>query len=385
MAEKKYNIETIEDNYYYYPIINSLKQDFENIKPKKGDKIFSCIYKINKNTNIKVILHPFIQYLLYKYPESKDHHSNLLIFPFTLYKSGSAINVANELTEELLDIKLKPIGYTIRTDGYYFFYETKIQINVEKIMKNDNLWWCLIDEICNYKKVLNFDIHKSVYTLFYQKPDLIYLKDKNKENIEIPIVSYFGGDESWLPFISSLGVPRNHEDTRFGPYFFFGSFEQQTRFAGWDGLYPFISNTEEKEKNIDFNNKKNLINSKRKQGGYVRFAIFLGDTPKYILYRETDTYYFYINALDGIKLNQTKKQQEEISKKEKEWKDKWINNYDSVIYSTITWKNIKGYFNIDKNIVVKNIEQQIPLSYHLLDMKTLKTIWDPFYEDYCIL
>ena len=44
-----------------------------------------------------------------------------------------------------------------------------------------------------------------------------------------------------------------------------------------------------------------------------------------------------------------------------------------------------GYFNINTHIVVKDFVQQVPLSYHLLNMDTLKTFWDPFYEGYDIL
>lgn len=369
--------ETVMDDYYFYPISKVLKTDFDSIQPHKGEKIFVCIYRINKNTNTKVVLHPFLQYLLYKYPDGDKTESNKMIFPFEVYKNGYVLDIANKMVENILGYKTDSIGYSNRNDGYFLFYQHKKEMKVKKKMKNDELWWCLIDEICNHKKIINFPVHKSVYTLFYQKSKLIHLKDKNKNDIEVPVVSYYGGDKSWLPMISSLGVKRDFTNSRFGPYFFFGSFTQQTRFAGWSGVYK-INN--DGTVNGKYNEKLNNPDSKRIQGGYVRFALFLGETPRYILYRKSDIYHWYIDYLD---FDGTNKKTNE--KAEKEWIKHWTNNYDSVVYNTIQYKNMPGYFNIDTHIAVKDFVQQVPLSYHLLNMDTLKTFWDPFYEGYDIL
>ena len=354
-----------------------LKTDFDNIQPHKGEKIFICIYRVNKNTKTKVILHPFLQYLLYKYPDGKNNESNTMIFPFEIYKKGNALTLANDLVENILGYNLNSIGYSNRNDGYFFFYQHEKELKIKEKSKNDELWWCLIDEICNHRKVIQYPVHKSVYLLFYQKTKLIHLKDKNKDNIEIPIVSYYGGDKSWLPMISSLGVKRDFTNSRFGPYFFFGSFTQQTRFAGWTGIYK-INN--DGTQNIKYNEKNGTPDSKRNQGGYVRFALFLGETPRYILYRKSDIYHWYIDYLDFDGTNKKTNK-----KAEKEWINYWTTNFDSVIYNTIPYKNMPGYFNIDTHVVVKDFVQQIPLSCHLLDMNTLKTFWDPFYEHYDIL
>ena len=39
--------------------------------------------------------------------------------------------------------------------------------------KENNLWWCLIDEICNHRTVLTFPVHKSVFNLFYSNPSYL--------------------------------------------------------------------------------------------------------------------------------------------------------------------------------------------------------------------
>ena len=42
------------------------------------------------------------------------------------------------------------------------------------------------------------------------------------------------------------------------------------------------------------------------------------------------------------------------------------------------------YWRANPGFVTKNFNQQIPLSMHILDTKTLKTNWDPHYYKYYI-
>ena len=59
-------------------------------------------------------------------------------------------------------------------------------------------------------------------------------------------------------------------------------------------------------------------------------------------------------------------------------------NYDSLLLGNIKYTKLSGYFNINSEMVVKNFNQQIGLSTHLIDTKSLKTNWDPMYKNYLI-
>ena len=45
----------------------------------------------------------------------------------------------------------------------------------------------------------------------------------------------------------------------------------------------------------------------------------------------------------------------------------------------------KKNINIPPEYILKNFEQQVPLSYHEIDKKTLKPTWDPTHKKYNIV
>ena len=134
-----------------------------------------------------------------------------------------------------------------------------------------------------------------------------------------------------------------------------------------------------------------LINSKKKrfgklitdsngkylQGGIIRFALFLGNS-RVILYRKTESQNtpFSIKDLDTDKFIDDEK----ITKV----KGKWAKDYESLIIGRIKFKNSSGYFNYNTQFIVKKFRQFTSLSPHLIDMKSLKTNWDPMYKFYSI-
>lgn len=343
--------------------ITSLKNVINKDKFKHNDKIFVCFYKISKNNDSL----PFLQYLLYKYPKSKNE---TFVFPFKLFKSkGHPIQIANKLAYSIsnkntLDYK----GFISNSFGHYFFYQyLDNSINLQFKNRNYELWWALIDEICNKKKILNFPLHKSVYLLFYNNPDLIYITDQNNNNIEIPISAFFGGSSQIISYVASIGMRLNAEKA-YGSYYYLGSYENQIKNAGWSSNNRIIHY---------FDKPVSDENGKLKNGGLIRYALFLGNY-RTILYRESDPFYWYIKYLESESFDQ------KISKKADLYKGKWAEKYDSLFISKIKYENIDGYYNINPMYIVKDFSQQIPISIHSLDNDTLKSNWDPFYNKYYI-
>tara|TARA_B100000900_G_scaffold414854_1_gene442777 strand:+ start:624 stop:1583 length:960 start_codon:yes stop_codon:yes gene_type:complete len=316
--------------------------------------------------------YPFIQYYLYK--NNNNEHHDLITFPFIkINTSNNILKKSKDLYKELTNNDNKPDGFIQRGKNVYVFFNgNNIDngcINTTLIQRNDNWWWTLIDEICNSKTVVNFKIHESVYSIFYNYPELIYLIDKKTNTTyEIPTAAYYGTSQNLLNYVSTLGIKANIE-REFGPFYYFNNFIGSTRRAGWSSNY----------KNIYMDNKtltKN--NGEYKEGGYVRFAIFLGNS-KVIQYRKNSKFYNFIAYFE----NNDKK--DYYKKHIQDLKNKWTKSYDSIVISNIKYKNTDNYYNINKQIILKDYDNFISLSYHMLDTSTLKHLWDPFYEKYNIL
>ena len=76
----------------------------------------------------------------------------------------------------------------------------------------------------------------------------------------------------------------------FGPYYYFHDFNSAVRYAGWSTNY---------EKKQIFNKPITDENGLYKQGGFVRFAIFLGNY-RVVLDRKTDPIIPYVEAYDDV-------------------------------------------------------------------------------------
>ena len=96
--------------------------------------------------------------------------------------------------------------------------------------------WVTIHEICNTRKYITFPIHTTVSNLFYSNPKLIYLKDKNKQCIEVPTIGYIGAPEELLNYIATFSIKASTLRT-FGPYYYFSDFNQAVRRGGWSSNY----------------------------------------------------------------------------------------------------------------------------------------------------
>jgi hypothetical protein len=228
--------------------------------------------------------------------------------------------------------------------------------------------WTLIDEICNHKKYITAPIHKSVSNLFYKNPKLIYLKNKEKKCIETPQVCYYGESQELLNYIAVIGI-KSSSIRLFGPYYYFNDFKQAIRRASWTANY---------ESRSVFNNSISDENGKNKQGGVVRFAVFLGNY-RVVLDRKSDTLKKTITSFDSVN-----KPSKNALDKIKKIKGKWTEEYDSLMISNYKNNNRSGYFWAGTGYILKKFNAFTSLSVHLVDNTTLKTNWDLEYDGYNI-
>jgi len=345
---------------FEYPILDIVSTNFKYVT-KTFSTIAICPYFITTCKNRYGVYKPYIQYLLYKYPEHDKKFKNLLVFPFVKTTSSASVEtVANKLLKKIINIKIKSTGFIQSGRTVYVFYDLSSvddyssipraeQQWLKLIKKSNDLWWVLMDEICNHRKSLNFSIHHSVTSLFYKNPILIYLR-QNSKNVDIPIVAYYGNYYKFLPIIASLGQkPTTWPNLEFGPFFYFTNYTGAFRYAGWTKNY--------KQRKV-YGKEIADENGKIIKGGIIRFALFM-DKTKVLLDTKTSKVDKYINN------------------------SKWQKHYDSLYLGRVPRIN-GSVWHMNPRYVVQKFEQQLPLSLHLVDMKSLKDTWDPVYTGYQI-
>ena len=98
-------------------------------------------------------------------------------------------------------------GYLLYNNELYIFYELigNFYFIKDKITKKSNFIFATMHEIINDRKYFNFPILNTVTEMFFYNPLLIYLKDSQGNNIEIPTILYYGSESAFVDFISLFG------------------------------------------------------------------------------------------------------------------------------------------------------------------------------------
>ena len=257
---------------FFYPLQEILQTDFKKIDTKNLRVINICLYNINCTlTSPSTPSRCWLEYYLWKYPQSSSLLSDLFVFPFEKYNKKKTVKeIANNILTKLFK-KEKSIfnGWIQRKNDVYIFYKYKIpKWTIHYINRNQSTWWISIHEICNSRRVLNFPIHPSVTKIFYENPKLIYLiKSLDKTRIEIPSIVFYGSSIQRIPFAAVFGI-RNHRGIA-GANYYFGTYNAAVRYAAFSNNYQ----------NITFGQNIKVTNNigKYLQGGIIRFIAFLGN------------------------------------------------------------------------------------------------------------
>lgn len=349
-----------------YPINTILRKDYQNIKLNKEQRIFTAVYQINTT-----VYKPFLEYTLFKYTEKESE--DILIFPFEKPNEKlTPLKIALKIKKKIKKEKSKLMGFLLNDMGAFFFFQDELAKNMLELKKrNSQKWWVTIDEICNHRNILNFPIHQSVTTIFYQFPTLIYLYNKN-EKIEIPIISYLGDNMKYLPWVSVFGRRNKWEKiyantkARYGPFFYFSGYNKAIRYA----CYNFVAGppTWQAERFPPWKLAKKMSIKKKKDPGILRILLFLGKTKVLSnLPEDLDIHVsndkIYENLIDNT-----------LS---------WTKNYNSLIIGRIPLSKESIYYN-SYTAIVKKFKQHHVLSVHQIDQKNLPKFFDPTYNKYFI-
>ena len=131
----------------------------------------------------------------------------------------------------LNDLKYKTsdcLGYIQNSKGIFLFYEISYKkYKVNFVKKIHNYGGLLFMKFVTLKRILNFPIHNSVTYLFFNNNKLIYLKNKDDVNIQIPTIGYYTESKELL-FISVMGIKSSSSKT-FGAYYYFQNYQNLFR------------------------------------------------------------------------------------------------------------------------------------------------------------
>lgn len=365
---------------YQYNALNNLITGCEEVEDcvldiKNGEEnilsIRLCIFEVNTESQYK----PFLRFLLHK-----SYNEILQFFSINLFQvmlnHKSFLDFLNDYLKLFLSNYLvnKDLIYDVKgfikgdTTLYLFIDITKMKLFIDDKYKTNELWFVLMDEIMNVKSVCDMEIHESVTDFFYNYPEFIFIQNKDNENIEIPMVVYVGKYEKQLEFTYVFGNTKyNDERAVLGPYYYFTDFISAIRQGGWT--------VNEKPHKI---NDKILITDndygRYNKGGVVRIAIFTGNML--VKFNDPDDSYDE-SEIKKMRLNEKNldTKYEVLTSRITDYDGKWVDTHDSVYLGKIELDD--GTFYKESPIyVVKNFEQQQPLSYHYINKRGLGERYD---------
>jgi hypothetical protein len=323
----------MEQSFYNYAALDNLTNNIDNI-PLDNIVIKISSYEIkNKDT------HCFLKYLLYKDEVTETMTFPILPLTYTNINSDNIISMSKLKLFTLLQLKsysdfdnaITFKGFFLENDQtiYIFFDLTQCNIELHDVYRRNKMWFALLDEIVNYKKMCDIFIDSSVSRFFVNNDEFIFLQNKNGENYEIPIVGFVGINENKVSFVYTFGNAASDTNALLGPYYYF----------------------------TDFTNSISQC--------IVRFALFLGKM-KVIENFPNDDFDSSVTKKERISDANLDKNMEILTMRISDHDGKWAENYDSVFLGKIELDN-GTYLKNTPIYVVKTYEQQIPLSYHFID------------------
>ena len=237
---------------YSYNHKSILESNYTDLEYKS---VFVCIYTIPYSE-----IHPFLLYLLYKYPDT-----NTVSFPMVNIKDNNIEESSSALVKDNTGEKLLPDGYLKFNGNVYIFFNYDKEYKKQLLTAKSELWWTSVYEICNTNQILNYPIHHTVYNLFYNYTSLIYLED----NISTPMIVYVISDNKGESNLFGLTKTTFEDNMKYVVH---------TKLQKCNNLIRILL----------FANKKNIgINSLEKKIGY--------DTGNNILHFDNSNHFYIIS------------------------------------------------------------------------------------------
>lgn len=381
-SSSRENSRKSRDNCEIYPFASALKMDINEIDADADAdayheevKINICIYQINMSCKI-----PFIEYLLEnKYNE--DLKKQQFEFPSIDYipSKRTVLNQAKQYVNNILNKEdvVKYRGYLKKRNHYYlFFHKYFRKLNFPtKLSMADTLWWTVVSEIVNFKKVLYVDVDKRVTSFFIKYPGIMQLYDCKMRLLETPVICYYGDQYQKVTYLAFFGLLKAPLKSSFGPFYVGTNFLSSMKYA----CYTHDSKPFELYDGTALTNGKY---GKYVEGGVLRSVLFVGKMNVFLK----------SGIPDNSQISQEVAKTDEAVRKLLSLRDSngnWTVNYDTA-YSGLYFINLGGGGGGD-NIAVNTVEwffkdynHSSILSYHMVETETIPDKYDVDFVDYHI-
>jgi hypothetical protein len=326
--------------------INDISKDIKN--GGKYDILFLLCYSVNNEAK-----YPFLQFMMDKMPYCDNLIKEQFSLPYIFYTDFS--KTIETLVLEKVTYSLNSIGcncnqihkdmykgviYDLMEQPYALIDITGIDISGMCLTRNSLVWFVLPSEIINVKSICNIDIDLEVVNLFTNIPKLGVLIHPLTNNPYInPDSVYTGGELKMVEFNSTFGINKSKIYNRCGDYhYFFRSFSDSVKYGGW---------AKDLETNKYSTTGRLLIDNEYGRyvtGGINRFALFIEGN-------------FHIEPETEFMLT-----------------DQDIDNMYPEPCIIIAYS---GLHNLNPDILVKNNDSFVPLTYHKLNKETLNDNFVP--------
>ena len=340
-------MEISEPNFYNYEAVNLLTDNIDEYLTTNSEKITNIkiiSYEINNNSK-----YPYVKHLLFKNLEKNIlNFANLEVNYLELNNEKlillSKLKLFNLLNLNEYDNYDKQIcfkGFYVNNEELHIFFDlTNCKIELESTFRKYTMSFCLIDEIINHTNMCNFSIEPYVTDFFNSNIDFCFLKNKNGMNYDVPSVGYIGIPQNRIKFTHIFGVSKKDNNAILGPYYYFTDYNNSIKECETIGL-------------------------DNKYTGIVRFALFLGKIKviENLINDEMDKSVTKKERLVDPNLDSIL---EELTLRISDHDGKWSEYYDSVYLGQIKLDNDECLKNTPI-IVVKEYDQQVPLSCHYIN------------------
>lgn len=362
----------IEKNHYNYEAMHFLEKNIDSfLHDNKITKVHVLAFEINNEYK-----HPFLNFVLCKNPYTQTldfpcislisqminseiiiTQSELLLFSILNYVNGD--NALNNMEYK---------GFYIKNNEVYIFFDlSKCNLRTDYVDKKSKVFFCIVDEIVNTKHICNFNMDNSVSLFFLENDMFCFLKNKDNANYEVPVIGYVGKHTSMLNFTYVFGVSKSDNSAILGPYFYFTDYLNAINQGGWS-----------KDGKSEIRHDKLLTDNSKgryKSGGIIRFALFMDKTKVIQNHSQDDIDESEIKK-ERLSDSLLDPQYERLTMRISDHDGNWSKNYDSAFIGNNIELDNGDKLQNTPIIVLKEYNQQVPLSYHYIDKSCLKEVFD---------
>jgi hypothetical protein len=381
-----------------YPFMDALKTNVDDdVDLPLDTRVEMCIYRINHSYRSI----PFLEFLLYLDGNKNDVQLPQLTFPYILSKhtKGGLVEQCSAPLQALF--ATDHLESTVRYSGYSYnkrdkrcvlFFNKLLLGNVEDtnitfMSSKNRWWWTLSSEIFNEHQMLNHSISESVVAFFNRNPEIMHLNIEGK-TMESPIACYAGKHFNYVSYMAAFGMKKASTRAHFGPYYYFVGFLDSMKYACYSIRAPHVEKTRGKQKKqLKFNphvladGTSLTVNEygKHTKGGIARFAVFLGRCRAFFMNGEEDRSELSMFWAKQDPLVMAKLALRDING---DWtryfNAAYVGEYNFDDHDERKSKRAAGW-------TIKEYENQIPLSYHEIDMSTVPDKYDTNFTNYALI